>query len=64
MTAGEAPPFERPLDRRVDLRLYAIIDPEHSHGHDLAALARAVAAGSGPLLVTTGPRSQGRSGIR
>jgi thiamine-phosphate pyrophosphorylase len=30
---------------QLDLRLYAIVDPQHSGGHDLVALARAVAAG-------------------
>ncbi len=30
---------------QLDLRLYAIIDPEHAGGHDPLALARAVAAG-------------------
>ncbi len=35
---------------RVDLRLYAIVDPETSGGHDLADLARRLAAG-GAMLV-------------
>jgi thiamine-phosphate pyrophosphorylase len=30
---------------QLDLRLYAIVDPEHAGGHDLVRLARAVAAG-------------------
>lgn len=34
----------------LDLRLYAIVDPEHAGGHDLAALARAVAAGGATLV--------------
>jgi thiamine-phosphate pyrophosphorylase len=50
MTAGEAPPLQRSLELVVDLRLYAIVDPEHNHGHDLAALARAVAAGGATLV--------------
>ncbi|MBO0752730.1 MAG: thiamine phosphate synthase [Bradyrhizobiaceae bacterium] len=43
MNAGEAAP---PLD----LRLYAIVDPENSGGHDLVDLARAVAAGGATLV--------------
>ena len=35
---------------KVDLRLYAILDPEVSGGHDLAELARAVAAGGATLV--------------
>jgi thiamine-phosphate pyrophosphorylase len=35
---------------QVDLRLYAIVDPEHSGGHDLVDLARAVAAGGATLV--------------
>jgi thiamine-phosphate pyrophosphorylase len=31
---------------QVDLRLYAIVDPENTGGHDLIDLARAVAAGA------------------
>ena len=30
---------------QLDLRLYAIVDPEHAGGHDLVRLARAVAVG-------------------
>jgi thiamine-phosphate pyrophosphorylase len=30
---------------QVDLRLYAIVDPEHTGGHDLVELTRAVARG-------------------
>src|SRR5260370_35163017 len=30
---------------QLDLRLYAIVDPENTGGHDLVDLARAVAAG-------------------
>ncbi len=35
---------------QVDLRLYAIVDPEHAGGHDLVDLARAVAAGGATLV--------------
>ena len=35
---------------QVDLRLYAIVDPEHTSGHDLVDLARAVAAGGATLV--------------
>ena len=35
---------------RVDLRLYALVDPESAGGHDLAGLARAVAVGGATLL--------------
>jgi thiamine-phosphate pyrophosphorylase len=35
---------------RVDLRLYAIVDPETSGGHDLADLARRLAAGGVTLV--------------
>jgi len=35
---------------RVDLRLYAIVDPETSGGHDLADLARKVVAGGATLV--------------
>ena len=35
---------------RVDLRLYAIVDPETSGGHDLADLARRLAAGGATLV--------------
>jgi thiamine-phosphate pyrophosphorylase len=34
----------------VDLRLYAIVDPEHAGGHALPDLARAVAAGGATLV--------------
>jgi thiamine-phosphate pyrophosphorylase len=34
----------------VDLRLYAIVDPEHAGGHDLPDLARKVAAGGATLV--------------
>jgi thiamine-phosphate pyrophosphorylase len=35
---------------QLDLRLYAIVDPENTGGHDLVALARAVAAGGATLV--------------
>ena len=35
---------------RVDLRLYAIVDPEVSGGHDLVALSRQLAAGGATLV--------------
>jgi len=35
---------------QLDLRLYAIVDPENTGGHDLVDLARAVAAGGATLL--------------
>ncbi|SRR6266852_2581492 len=34
----------------LDLRLYAIVDPENAGGHDLVDLARAVAAGGATLV--------------
>src|SRR5258708_15351583 len=34
----------------LDLRLYAIVDPENTGGHDLVDLARAVAAGGATLV--------------
>jgi thiamine-phosphate pyrophosphorylase len=47
MSTGEAalnPP------KRLDLRLYAIVDPQNTGGHDLVDLARAVAAGGATLV--------------
>jgi thiamine-phosphate pyrophosphorylase len=38
-----------PLEQ-LDLRLYAIVDPENTGGHDLIDLARAVAAGGATLV--------------
>src|SRR5271154_5300669 len=35
---------------QVDLRLYAIVDPEHAGGHGLVDLACAVAAGGATLV--------------
>lgn len=39
----------------VDLRLYAIVDPETSGGHDWAKLARRVVAGGAPLISALSP---------
>ncbi len=41
----------------VDLRLNAIIDPEHAGGHDLVALARHVAEGGATLVQLRDKRS-------
>ncbi|HWP26668.1 MAG TPA: thiamine phosphate synthase [Xanthobacteraceae bacterium] len=46
---------------RVDLRLYAIVDPETSGGHDLAELARRVAAGGATLVQLRDKRSDTRT---
>src|SRR5262249_46768151 len=35
---------------RVDLRLYALVDPERANGRDLAVLARLVAQGGATLV--------------
>jgi thiamine-phosphate pyrophosphorylase len=35
---------------QLDLRLYAIVDPQHAGGHDLVDLTRAVAAGGATLV--------------
>jgi thiamine-phosphate pyrophosphorylase len=35
---------------QLDLRLYAIVDPENTGGHDLIDLARAVATGGATLV--------------
>src|SRR5262249_43897739 len=35
---------------QLDLRLYAIVDPENTGGHDLVDLARAVATGGATLV--------------
>jgi thiamine-phosphate pyrophosphorylase len=47
MYAGHAAP--NPLER-LDLRLYAIVDPQNTGGHDLIDLACAVAAGGATLV--------------
>jgi thiamine-phosphate pyrophosphorylase len=48
---------------RVDLRLYALVDPEHAGGHDLAALARAVAGGGATLVQLRDKRGSTRQMI-
>jgi thiamine-phosphate pyrophosphorylase len=45
---------------RVDLRLYAIVDPEHAGGHALPELARRVAAGGATLVQLRDKRGQTR----
>jgi thiamine-phosphate pyrophosphorylase len=45
----------------VDLRLYAIIDPEHSGGHALPELARMLAAGGATLVQLRDKRSETRT---
>jgi thiamine-phosphate pyrophosphorylase len=47
VSAGEAAP--NPLER-PDVRLYAIVDPQNTGGHDLIDLACAVAAGGATLV--------------
>lgn len=47
MNAGEA---ARGAIERLDLRLYAIVDPQNTGGHDLIDLARAVASGGATLV--------------
>jgi thiamine-phosphate pyrophosphorylase len=47
----------------VDLRLNAIIDPERAGGHDLADLARAVAAGGATLVQLRDKSSETRAMI-
>jgi thiamine-phosphate pyrophosphorylase len=44
----------------VDLRLYAIVDPETSGGHDLADLARRVVAGGATLVQLRDKKSDTR----
>src|SRR5262245_31249811 len=43
-----------------DLRLYALVDPEHSGGRDLAELARLVAQGGATLVQLRDKRSDTR----
>ncbi len=45
----------------VDLRLYAIVDPETSGGHDLADLAREVVAGGATLVQLRDKKSETRA---
>ncbi len=42
-------PYIVPMEQ-LDLRVYAIVDPENTGGHDLIDLARAVAAGGATLV--------------
>jgi thiamine-phosphate pyrophosphorylase len=46
---------------RVDLRLYALIDPERCGGHDPVELARAIAQGGATLLQLRDKRSETRA---
>jgi thiamine-phosphate pyrophosphorylase len=48
---------------RPDLRLYALVDPEHAGGHDLAALAAAVVAGGATLVQLRDKRGSTREMI-
>jgi thiamine-phosphate pyrophosphorylase len=45
----------------IDLRLYAIVDPETSGGHDLAELARRVVAGGATLVQLRDKKSDTRT---
>jgi thiamine-phosphate pyrophosphorylase len=45
----------------VDLRLYALLDPEHAGGHDLVDLARLVAQGGATLVQLRDKRSATRA---
>lgn len=47
----------------VDLRLYALIDPDHAGEHDLVGLARQVAAGGATLVQLRDKRSGTRAMI-
>jgi thiamine-phosphate pyrophosphorylase len=47
MNVGEKAP--NPIEQ-LDLRVYAIVDPQNTGGHDLIDLARAVAAGGATLV--------------
>jgi thiamine-phosphate pyrophosphorylase len=47
----------------MDLRLYAVLDPEHTYGHDLVGLARAVAQGGATLVQLRDKRSATRTMI-
>ena len=48
---------------RVDLRLYAIVDPEHAGGHSLPELARRVAEGGATLVQLRDKRGETREMI-
>jgi thiamine-phosphate pyrophosphorylase len=45
---------------RLDLRLYALIDPEHAGGHDIVELARLLAQGGATLVQLRDKRSATR----
>jgi thiamine-phosphate pyrophosphorylase len=45
----------------IDLRLYALLDPEHAGGHDLVDLARLVAQGGATLVQLRDKRSATRA---
>jgi thiamine-phosphate pyrophosphorylase len=47
----------------LDLRLYAIVDPQRAGGHDLVALARGVAAGGATLVQLRDKRGETRAMI-
>jgi thiamine-phosphate pyrophosphorylase len=47
--------------KKVDLRLYALVDPERAGGRDLAGLARLVAEGGATLVQLRDKRSDTRS---
>jgi thiamine-phosphate pyrophosphorylase len=49
-----------PSSSTCDLRLYALVDPEHSGGRDLAELARLVAQGGATLVQLRDKRSETR----
>jgi thiamine-phosphate pyrophosphorylase len=44
----------------VDLRLYALVDPEHAGGHDIVELARSLAQGGATLVQLRDKRSATR----
>jgi thiamine-phosphate pyrophosphorylase len=48
------------MQMSVDLRLYALVDPEHAAGRELAALARLVAQGGATLLQLRDKHSETR----
>jgi len=48
---------------RIDLRLYAVLDPEHTHGHDLIGLARSVVQGGATLVQLRDKRDATRTMI-
>ena len=46
--------------KMVDLRLYALLDPEHAGGHDIVELARSLAQGGATLVQLRDKRSATR----